>query len=110
MLTPTDYADLAVTAVEGGVNYWAAVDDYIYSFADLNSGEGPENDYVVARITDFDTQESRYIDSRTEQWYAAVEKAAEYFELNVEDFFEDHDASYADVAVQFALFGEVVYG
>lgn len=108
MLVPTDYADIFVAAVEGGINYWAAVTEYDFNFG---AGAVPDDkDFASARITEFETQESKYLDSRTDEWHNAVAKAAEYFGLSLEGFLEEHDAGMADVAVQFALFGEVVYG
>lgn len=39
-----------------------------------------------------------------------IRKAAEHFGQTPEAFHEDHDDIMADVAVQFALLGEIVYG
>lgn len=103
MLTPTDYADIFVAAIEGGINYWAVVDDYQFD-------QGSRFEWAHARIYDIDGEQSHLLDSRSENWHNAVANAASHFNMSLEDFFEDHDAGSADVAVQFALFGEVVYG
>lgn len=100
-LTPTDYEDIFVAAVEGGINYWAAVDQY-----DWNDDEA----WAKARIWDTETQESWEIDSRSVLWHNAVAQAAKYFGQTIDAFLEYHDASSADVAMQFAIFGEVIYG
>lgn len=109
MLGPTDYADIFVAAVEGGINYWAAVSDYDYQFAMWN-GTDPDDDFAEAIIIEEETQKEFALDSRTPKWHNAVAKAADFFKLSEEGFLEEHDAGMADVAVQFALFGEIVYG
>jgi hypothetical protein len=39
-----------------------------------------------------------------------IRKAAEHFGLTVARFHDEHDAGYADIAVQFALLNEIRYG
>jgi hypothetical protein len=39
-----------------------------------------------------------------------INAAAKHWRMSVEAFVEDADADMADTAVQFALFGEIVYG
>ena len=107
-LKPTDYADIFVAAIEGGINYWARVQQYEFDFAE--TGHSPAKDYARAYVIDEETFEAHELDSRDEKWHTAVEKAADYFGVDLETFLEDHDAGYADVAVQFAIFGEVIYG
>src|SRR5262245_11153555 len=41
---------------------------------------------------------------------AGIKRAAEHFGQTPAAFYEDHDDTMADVAVQFALLGEIVYG
>jgi hypothetical protein len=112
VLTPTDYADIAVAAIEGGINYWAAVSDYKFQFDPKN----PDEDFVTARIyelgddDEIDEQRSWGLDSRSNVWKHGVAKAAEMQGQSLEEFLEDHDAGTADAALQFALFGELVYG
>lgn len=102
-----DYADLFITAVEGGINYWAAVDQYTW----LSDPEVTlDEDFGKARIIDLESQDSWWMDSRSEVWHNAVEQAAKDFGVSIFDFFEDHDAGYADAVMQYAIFGEVVYG
>lgn len=105
----TDYADIFVAAIEGGINYWAAVTDYKYQFGMFDS-TNPDDDFARATIIEEETQRVHHLDSRTEQWHNGVKMAAEHFGLSLWGFLEEHDAGYADVAVQFALFGEIVYG
>ena len=109
----TDYADLFVAAVEGGINYWAYTDEYDWQFVDLSRNVedlDPKDDYAMARITEQETGESQIVDSRSEKWHNAVANAASYFNQSIQDFIEDHDASSGDVAMQFAMFGEIIYG
>lgn len=110
-LTATDYADLFVAAVEGGINYWAATNEYRHQFATHRTPDlDAIDDFVTATIIDEETQDAYKVDSRSEVWHDAVDKAAAFFDSNLVDFFEDHDAGSGDVAMQYALFGEVIYG
>ncbi len=108
--SPTDYADLFVAAIEGGINYWAEVETYRHWFADLENSGDPGQDYAKAIIIEDETRTAFTVDSRSENWHTAVAKAADYFGMSVAAFIEDHDAGSGDVVMQFALFGEVVYG
>lgn len=108
-LGATDYADIFVAAVEGGTNYWAAVRDYRYQFS-MWDGTPPDEDYASAVFIEEEDNSEHFLDSRSDEWKKGVAMAAEYFKLSLWGFLEEHDAGYADVAVQFALFGEIVYG
>ena len=112
--SPTNYADIFTTAIEGGINYWAATDTYDWQFADMYGRDmqnlDPADDFAKAIIVEEETQKRFEIDSRSEIWHNAVSKAARFFDVSLEDFIEDHDASGADVAMQFATLGEIVYG
>lgn len=126
-------ADIITTAIEGGTNYWAAVEDYRWYFPDLEGGTAPRgpnntaNAYAVIVPDD-----PRYEDD----WYQAI--GATSFTLTLDEIeralglvrnsdinndlaatimFADKtngdieiDAEGADVVVQLALFGKVIYG
>jgi hypothetical protein len=106
--TPTDYADVFVAAIEGGINYWALIEGYEFAFADRNAGD-PGLDYARAQISEREGDHMIKHDSRSDVWHTAVDLAAKEYGLTATRFIEEHDAEYADVAVQFAMFGEVVY-
>ncbi len=117
MLSPMDYADLFTAAIEGGINYWAAVDNYRWQSAGVSAlrfdeypKPDPADDYAYATIIEEETGVETFVDSRSEVWHNAVAKAAEYRGLSVGAFFEDHDADSGDLAMQFAVLGEITYG
>lgn len=45
-----------------------------------------------------------------EKMASGIAMAASYLSMSVSEFYEQHDALMADMAVQFGLFGELVYG
>ena len=115
--------DVFVTAIEGGVNYWAQVDMYRWAkpdrtedlegfmavLIDTECGDGScerqtVNREVVARGWALAAGEAG---SRL-GWSIAQPPA----ELHDEEAYDDLDldAGDADMIVQFGLFGEVVYG
>lgn len=99
--------DIFITAMEGGVNYWCAPvkinrdfvgQSYVDAFmsgndVDVIAYEGDER--AVVSVTNF---------------AVGIVKAAEHYGLTVDRFYDEHDAEYADVAFQYAAFGEVIYG
>lgn len=105
-ITDESIGDVLTTAFEGGSNYWATgvkVDDFKgQDYASQAVGHGAE---AVISI-DEDTPEVL----TREKMVVGIGKAATYLGQTVERFIENHDADDADLAVQFALFGEVVYG
>lgn len=120
-------ASIIITAVEGGVNYWADVDDYTW-YADWlddgNSGpaaNGGDNAYAILR----DREEGTTHEVTLEIVADAVERiaAGEAFSYlsdgvrSVATAINAYnepvmglDAMVADQIVQAAVFGEVVYG
>lgn len=113
-LSATEYADIFVAAVEGGINYWAAVDNYKWQLHDSNplisNRTNPQDDYAFATIIEEETGTETFVDSRSEVWHNAVAKAAENMGQSLRAFFEDHDADGGDIAMQYAVLGEIVYG
>lgn len=111
-LTET-YHDEFVTAIEGGINYWSQVQEYDWDrpdwFAVIQDIEGVEH-----RITE-DTIKlgfKRLADSE-DAWkpFRTAARSLLYSGGTDTEPWEDvQDADTADVVVQFALFGELVYG
>ena len=116
----TDFlSDLLVTAVEGGINYWAEID----ARDDLDSATGALNGQPLrwARIVDreegavytvdLDTVAAG-LDSATAAIAArTVRDDADLRTADRTDGREgDFDAGSADLVVQFGLFDAVVYG
>ena len=110
-LTQQDIDDIMATALEGGINYWCrkaeVVGEYLGEYASEQISRG-------GSLTLYDAESS-------DKWELTLEKFLNgvklYFEqgchVNVEDNAIDTcdiDANDADCIIQFAVFGEVVFG
>lgn len=107
-----DVDDILVAAFEGGINYWAE------SVHPTSWPEGAKYaSDVVSRGGTVLIRELAEPGVTPQRWeldlvkmHTGIIHAAEHYKKAVAGFIEDHDANYADVAVQFALFGKLVYG
>ena len=124
-ITDQSAADLLTTAVEGGTNYWAAVSD-IKRDADLNvlSVKFHEEDYYkgtlftpygqydeVGRSVDLNAIKNAVERILTEKIEFVGSRFIEELDrLRVDPEDVSWDADTADVVVQVAIFGKVVYG
>ena len=110
-LTQQDIDDIMATALEGGINYWCrkaeVVGEYLGEYASEQISRG-------GSLTLYDAESS-------DKWELTLEKFLNgvklYFEQGCHVQVEDNaidacdiDASDADCIVQFAVFGEVVFG
>lgn len=118
--TEQDIQDIITTALEGGIGYWACLDD-IGASGDAPISEQAADVLLTGGSLTFIDAEGDPDDPATERWTLTLEKLLNGFKLYfeegchvaVEDNFVDTsyiDANDADCIVQFALFGEVVYG
>jgi len=112
-INPEDINDLMVTALEGGINYWcneATIKDI---------PKGMEENIIYASdaigyggtliLFDYESDEKHELNQ--EKFLRGVKMAMEHFDYgSFEDLFDNHDAETADCIVQFALFGEIVFG
>lgn len=109
--------DILCTAMEGGSDYWTEYVTVIGTVPEtVTSGMFPgEPPYASECLTrGFDL---KWVDDEgtahtltLAKMRRGIRKAAEHFGQTPLAFYEDHDATGADVAVQFALLGEIVYG
>lgn len=121
-LTEEDISDIVVTALEGGIGYWARLD---------NSGvrwkEAPKEEAVsetASRLLMQGEAISLIDEEEGETYDLTLEKLVNGFKLFVEkglDFYNavssdgeidtcNIDAERADCIVQLAVFGDVIYG
>jgi len=97
-------------AFEGGITYWCS---QIYHQGNF-PGDAEYGHQVVTRgqhvtlFNMFDDQDNPTITRDT--MAIGIQKEAERQGMTVEAWYENHDASDADNAVQMAAFGEVIYG
>lgn len=113
-LTSQDIDDIMACALEGGINYWCGraetVGEYLGEYASEQISRGGA--LILYDVEDPD-----------EKWELDLEKFLNGFKLCIEheddcykavDGFDvdscNIDAECADMIVQYALFGEVVYG
>lgn len=111
--------DVLITAVEGGINYWSAVSDYdpdagtvkVHEY-EPDEGETDQWGYAEVGVTvDLDSiaKGIGVLNGKGEAWRTGY--WAEFWRANRTNGEDgDYDAEIADVIVQTALFGEVVYG
>lgn len=110
-------ADLLVAAFEGGINYWVSGSVVVEKWpagavyaSDVPSCGGS----VVLNVDDDGGPLPEGVPSRVTLNYRkimnGIRKAAAYRGRSVDAFLEDNDAADADIAVQFAAFGEAVFG
>lgn len=98
--------DILCAALEGGINYWAVkASPTVPPQGDLFASDMLTRGANL-RIVDFDGGKHTLTLANMK---AGIRKAAAHYGQTVEAFYEDHDAGAADTAVQFALFGELVY-
>ena len=105
-ITPQDMADLLVAALEGGINYWA--DSAIPE-------SWPSEAKYASDVLQFGAAITIQADGAdytltAENFELGIRKAADHHGQSVRKFIDDHDSERADSAVQFAIFGELVYG
>lgn len=97
--------DLMVTALEGGISYWcsrAKVKDGDYRGSEYASGVISRGGTLV--LKDFE-QEVEY-DLDATMLAKGIRMAANHNGFT----FDDYDAADADNVIQYAVFGELVYG
>jgi len=98
-LTHQRIEDLLITAFEGGINYWAQ----IY--------KTPEQPYWEAKVKDFEADKAETYQLSMEKVVEGLKVCAKKYPRHFGDFIDENgDATTADVIVQCALFGEIVYG
>ena len=108
-VTQQQVDDLLCTAFEGGITYWCDSADVIGSFPE---GAAYTHETLTrgASIALHDSEgEANYI-LYIEDFLKGIGMAANHWKQDIVTFLEDHDADSADSAVQFAIFGELVYG
>jgi hypothetical protein len=110
--------DILTTAFEGGINYWSPFPVKVDSWPEgIEYASMAVSKGGVVQICEF-TNEGDDGTPLDMKWHKinrfnmihGINKAAEHFKLSVEGFWDEHDAGMADVAVQFAIFNEIIYG
>ena len=128
-LEPKDLIDIVYCAIEGGINYWGECKEYKWStwYVDNDAPFGTENygklkdlpdDFVYVYVREDDRQLDPTRDPNT---WVPIRKAdlergfalafAKHPHLyHARDGEVDMDATGGEVIIQYAVFGELVYG
>lgn len=122
-ISNSEIGDLLICAFEGGINYWCGEvgikydennPDLIYgvpedrqdmvNYASDAIGEGGE-----LILTDIEGEDGPWV-LTYDKFIEGLKKAMIHFEYySIETVMDEHDAEFADVLVQYALFNEIVY-
>lgn len=114
IITANDIEDIVVTALEGGIDYWACLDN-ITELWELKPKNMPVSKYAAhllmsdKELVFYDTEDSE------ETWTLTMEKLLRGLDMNAENRpgesdLDDLDAESADCIFQYALMQEIVYG
>lgn len=105
------YKDLLTTAVEGGINYWAAVSNY-----------DPDNGTVTVYDMDEEAESGEMVEYEVNldtiargvrklvNYFAPTDKIALRLAIRTNGEDGDFDSCDADAILQFGIFGQLVYG
>ena len=102
--------NIVVTALEGGIGYWAVLDNTTkiwdkYDYCDLPCSQAAfELLYNGERLRFYD------IEDETEVWHLTWENLIKGVEIFGGVKEEDIDATVADQIIQYAVFGKIVFG
>lgn len=102
--------NIVVTALEGGIGYWAVLDNTTkiwdkYDYCDLPCSQAAfELLYNGKSLRFYDTEDE------TEVWYLTWENLIKGVEIFGGVKEEDIDATVADQIIQYAVFGKIVFG
>lgn len=104
--------DIVTTAMEGGSNYWTTEVAVIGGFPAIEGVFASECLTKGRDLAWFEQTEDGPVHHTLTlaKMKTGIRRAAAHFGLTVEAFSEDADATMADVAVQLALFPQIVYG
>ena len=123
--TSEEINDIIVTALEGGINYWCGGATIVLT---TDKDKFPEFEGVLAEVSENVQYASDVIgyggklklvdvEDEEEVWELDIEKLlkgiemyCKEFEISPSELMDSYDAESADSIVQYALFGELVYG
>lgn len=132
-LTAGNIDDIMCTAIEGGIGYWAVLDNSTTDWEETEAKLRQEQNDIptyseVATTMLFEGKKIRFFDTDAETtlvdkedaesvWYLDLEKFTKGCRLYEEKYGSirlkletDFDANDADAIIQLALFGEIVFG
>lgn len=110
-LTEQDVESIMVGGIEGGIGYWAGLDNEDW---ERPKGE-PLSMWATKLLLDGKEVKFYDVEDDEERWSLTLEKLVKGYALNAEkrswdSSLEDGDSDTYDAIIQFALFGKIVYG
>ena len=111
-LDDNDVVEIFITAMEGGIGYWAIADEYrwkrLYADEEHTQAISLGDDFVLAVLSD--TEGDDFKDVKLTPFH--IRRGVNWIMHNRPDLINinDIDASAADAIVQAGLFEEIVYG
>jgi hypothetical protein len=113
-VTEKDIESIMVGGIEGGIGYWAVLNNVGENWRDKPSDE-PSS--ICSTKLLLEGKEVEYYDTEDEddRWNLTLEKLINGYELNLkqrnwDSSIENGDASTCDCIIQYALFGKIVFG
>ena len=104
-ISDEDIDNIMCDALEGGITYWCCaakvVGEYLGEYVSDQISRGGE-------IILFDSEDDETYTLNREKFLNGVKLAIEQGDFSGD--FEDADSATADIIVQYALFGEIVFG
>lgn len=121
-LKESDIENIMVTAIEGGINYWAGLDNTAEAWAERPKDE-PLSMWATKILIDggsvkfYDVEGGGELEEEEDdsEWILTLDKllagfAQNYKERPHDNDLEQGDATTADCIIQYALFGQIVFG
>lgn len=113
-ISVSDIENIIVTAFEGGTNYWCGIDNTTPEW-NTKPKDMPVSQYIVELLVSGETVKLYDVEDESKEWELNLQKLLSGYILNCEKRphdcdIEDGDATTADCIVQYALFGDVIYG
>lgn len=108
-VTQQQVDNLLCAAFEGGITYWCGAINVQGTWPE---GARWKSETLTrgATIMLHDAEDDEVYYLTLDNFLVGLQKACALRKKSVDGFYDDHDALDADIVVQFAVFGDVIYG
>lgn len=113
-LTERDIENIMVNAIEGGISYWAGINNVGENWENKPSSE-PISTWATKLLLEGKEVEFYDREEEDDKWILTLEKLIKGYELNAtergfDSNIEDGDASTCDCIIQYAIFNTIIFG
>jgi len=113
--TKSNLLDIITTAIEGGIGYWACLNNDKPEFDEMNMPLSEKVAEILWRGGSVEFFDTDYDYDDAEKWELTLDKVVKglikFMETDSKTFeLNDLDALNCDKIIQYGLFGELVYG